>query len=70
MESKKTYSIHTLRNVIVEDVEGFPECCDAWISEAYWKDGERLTHEELDILNSKSGLVMEFAWNQEMGGFL
>jgi len=70
MESKKTYSIQTIHHVTVEDVEGFPECCDAWISEAYWKGGERLTQEELDTLNSKSDLVLEFTWKQEMGGFM
>ena len=70
MESKKTYSIQTIHHVTVEDVWDFPECSDAWISEAYWKGGERLTQEELDTLNSKSDLVLEFTWNQEMGGFM
>jgi hypothetical protein len=67
MESKRIYSFETIHHATVEDVWDFPKCCDAWVSEAWWKDGERLTHEELDILNSDNSLVSEFAWKQEMG---
>ena len=70
MESKKAYSIQTLHHVTVEDVHGFPECCDAWVSEAYWKDGERLNDEELETLNNDSGLIFEFAWKQATGSFM
>lgn len=52
-------------NVEVDEIENidytdYPDFCDAFISNAHWKDtGEELTPEELDELNNDSSFVYE-----------
>lgn len=62
------------REVVITEIDGvdpsdYPDFCDAYIADAYWKDtGKVLTDEEIDMLNNLfPDIAAEMAFDKCIG---